>query len=72
VPNFHIQEQVDQCLGEGLLVEPWQVKGGYVDLPQRPGLGLEIDPAILADNMPYREELGGEFYYDDDGAVADW
>lgn len=72
VPNFLIQEQIDQGLGEGILVEPWQVRDGYIDLPQRPGLGLEIDPAVLKRATDYTEELGGAFFYDSDGSVADW
>lgn len=72
VPNFLIQEQVDACLGDGLLREEWQVKDGFIDLPQRPGLGFEIDEAEVRRQVAYQEELGGEFYYDSDGAVADW
>lgn len=72
VPNFFIQEQVDQGLGEGMLVEPWRVRDGYIDLPTRPGLGIEIDEAFLKNTVTYTEELGGEHYYESDGAVADW
>jgi galactonate dehydratase len=72
VPNFLIQEQIDQGLGEGILCEPWQVVDGYIALPTRPGLGLEIDASILQQECAYTEELGGEFYYDSDGSVADW
>jgi galactonate dehydratase len=72
VPNFLIQEQIDQGLGEGLLVEPWQVVDGYVALPTRPGLGIEVDPQALEETCAYSEELGGEFYDPSDGSVADW
>lgn len=72
VPNFLIQEQVDQGLGEGMLVEPWQVRDGHIELPTRPGLGIEIDEAFLKQQCEYTEELGGEHYYETDGAVADW
>ena len=43
VPNFLAQEQVDACLGDGLLKENWQVKDGHIELPTKPGLGFEID-----------------------------
>src|ERR687883_711663 len=33
VPNFLIQEQVDDGLGAGLLRQAWQVKDGHIDLP---------------------------------------
>jgi galactonate dehydratase len=73
VPNFLIQEQVDRCLGDGLLREDWQVEDGYVPLPTKPGLGFEIDEQEAERNLEiYEEELGGEFYYESDGSVADW
>jgi len=59
VPNFFIQEQVDPALGEGMLVEPWRVRDGHIELPTRPGLGIEIDEAFLQQQCAYTEELGG-------------
>jgi galactonate dehydratase len=72
VPNFLIQEQIDQGLGAGLLREAWQVRDGFIELPTKPGLGIEIDERALQEQCAYTEELGGEFYYDSDGSVADW
>ncbi|HAA77736.1 TPA: galactonate dehydratase [Candidatus Latescibacteria bacterium] len=73
VPNFLIQEQVDVGLGEGLLKEPWVVKDGHIDLPTKPGLGFEIDEKEAEQDCGIcEEELGGEFYYENDGSVADW
>lgn len=73
VPNFLVQEQIDQGLGAGLLREDWQVKDGYIDLPVKPGLGFEIEEKEAEQDCgDYREELGGEFYYESDGSVADW
>jgi len=72
VPNFLAQEQIDQGLGGGLLVEPWQVVDGHIELPTRPGLGFEIDERALQEQCEYEEELGGEYYYESDGSVADW
>lgn len=72
VPNFLIQEQVDACLGDDLLQEPWQVVNGHIELPTRPGLGFEINDEEAVKNFNYAEELGGEFRYGSDGSVADW
>ena len=72
VPNFLVQEQVDVGLGEGLLVEPWQVVDGHVELPTKPGLGFELIESEVEKTMEYSEELGGELYYENDGSVADW
>ena len=73
VPNFLAQEQVDACLGVGLLKAPWEVTNGHIELPSRPGLGFEIDEeAAETDCGIYEEELGGEHFYESDGSVADW
>ncbi len=72
VPNFLVQEQVDQSLGAGLLKRDWEVRDGHIELPQGPGLGFEIDAQAAEKNIAYQEELGGEFYHETDGSVADW
>lgn len=71
-PNFLVQEQVDACLGNGLLETDWVVAGGHVLLPTRPGLGFVINEREAEQNTAYREELGGEFYHPADGSVVDW
>lgn len=73
VPNFLAQEQIDQGLGGGLFVDDWVVRDGHIDLPTKPGLGFEIDEqAAQVTRTEYSEELGGEYYYETDGSVADW
>ena len=72
VPNFLIQEQIDQGLGAGLLTEALRVVDGHIELPTGPGLGIEIDEEAVTQECVYTEELGGEHYYETDGSVADW
>lgn len=72
VPNFLAQEQIDQGLGRELFVEPWQVVNGHIELPTKPGLGFEMNEDALKNTAEYREELGGEHFYETDGSVADW
>jgi galactonate dehydratase len=71
-PNFLAQEQIDAGLGDGLLTEPWEVVDGHIELPTKPGLGIDIVEDELADEPRYEEELGGEYFYETDGSVADW
>jgi galactonate dehydratase len=47
----------------------YEVKGSYVDLPTRPGLGLELDEAVAAKH-PYRPDLRTMWVWPD-GSVAD-
>lgn len=72
VPNFLVQEQVDEGLGEGLLAAPWQVVDGHIALPTQPGLGFDLIEAEAEKTIEYTEELGGEYCYENDGSVADW
>ena len=72
MPNFLVQEQIDQGLGGGILQEDWQVTDGHIELPTRPGLGFEINEEAVVRQCEYREELGGEFLHTADGSVADW
>ncbi len=72
IPNFLIQEQIDQSLGEGILQRPWEVEDGYIALPAAPGLGLALAEEAVQRQVPYAEELGGVYLHADDGSVADW
>jgi len=70
IPNFIAQEQV--FLGEGFLKEPFVLKDGYIDLPTKPGLGIELDEAGVA-ALSYSGDHQMPFaVHDDDGSVADW
>ena len=69
IPNFLCQEQVS--LGEGYLKQPFVLRQGYLDLPTRPGLGIELDEAALADKIGH-DWKNRELFDADDGAVVDW
>lgn len=72
IPNFLIQESVGPDWLVDVVEEPWKIKDGYIDLPTQPGLGFTINEAEIQKRHDYTEELGGEFYYEGDGSVADW
>jgi len=62
VPNFVFQEHV--TLGQGYLKELFIPVDGYLPIPDRPGLGVELDnDAIFRPQAPLHPE---------DGTVVDW
>ena len=69
IPNFMCQEQVS--LGEGYLKTPFVVKDGYVDLPLKPGLGIELDETAMADKIGH-DWTNPQTYDEEDGSVVDW
>jgi len=69
IPNFLAQEHV--TLGEGYLKEPFRVVDGYLPLPDKPGLGIELDEEALADKIGH-DWRNPERYHPDDGAAIDW
>jgi len=55
IPNFLIGEMfltVDEA-SRDIAVEPFEVKNGYIELPTKPGLGIDIDMDKLAER-PYK------------------
>ena len=69
IPNFLCQEQVS--LGEGYLKEPFQLVEGYVNIPTKPGLGIDLDDNLMADKINH-DWRNPESYHPDDGSVVDW
>jgi galactonate dehydratase len=63
--------QEHRSLGEGYLKVPFVVQRGYVELPTRPGLGIELDDQALADKIGHTWR-NPESYDEDDGSVTDW
>ena len=72
VPNFLIQEQIGPTHLFDVLSAAWEVEDGHIVVPDKPGLGFEVDERQVAVQSQYEEELGGEHYYENDGSVADW
>jgi galactonate dehydratase len=69
IPNFLCQEQV--TLGEGYLKEPFKVENGYVAIPTKPGLGIELDEDQVAAKRDH-DWMNRETYDLNDGSVVDW
>jgi galactonate dehydratase len=69
IPNFLVQEHVTR--GEGYLKEPFQIVNGYIDLPTKPGLGIELDEEAMADKYDDGSWETPRLWHAD-GSVADW
>jgi galactonate dehydratase len=69
IPNFLAQEHT--TLGEGYLKEPFTFKDGYVELPTKPGLGIELDEDAMEDKIDH-DWRNRETYDAFDGSVVDW
>jgi galactonate dehydratase len=71
-PNFIIQEAIraDVPWRDEVVRNPVEVVRGHVALPDRPGLGIEVDEAAAAKH-PFAQEVLMQTYHGD-GSVADW
>jgi galactonate dehydratase len=69
-PNFLCQEQVS--MGEGYLKEPFVVKNGYIELPTKPGLGIELDEEALKDKIDDGSWDTPRLFHKDDGSFGEW
>jgi galactonate dehydratase len=70
IPNFLVQEQVS--LGEGYLKKPFKLEAdGTVLVPTGPGLGIELDEALMKDKLGH-DWRNPETYHFRDGSVVDW
>ncbi|MSP11622.1 MAG: galactonate dehydratase [Chloroflexi bacterium] len=71
-PNWLIQEAItnDVPWRNEVLEHPIEVKDGYVDIPVRPGLGIDVNEKAAA-KYPFKAEAV-QRYFHADGAVADW
>ncbi|MGG1553974.1 galactonate dehydratase [Paenibacillus ferrarius] len=74
-PNFLIQEHptLDEKwdLGVGFLKKPFVIEDGYIDLPEGPGLGIEVNEDFLREQR-YSGDWETPRYYYEDGALAEW
>jgi galactonate dehydratase len=70
LPNFVILEYAqNQPWRDQVVVEPLEIVDGFVALPEKPGLGIELDHAAIA-KLPYEpRDYRGAFW--PDGGVAD-
>jgi galactonate dehydratase len=71
IPNFLILEYVRQePYRDQVMRDAWVVENGQLTVPDRPGLGVELDEEVIAAN-PYRPRSGKSKAFAADGSVAD-
>lgn len=70
IPNFLCQEQVST--GEGYIKHPFEIKNGYIDIPKKPGLGIELDEEAIKGKLYDGGWDTPRWYYKDDGSFAEW
>ncbi len=71
IPNFLILEYVRQePYREQTMREAWTVEAGHLTVPDRPGLGVELDEDALL-SSPYRPRNPHRNAFAADGSVAD-
>ena len=75
IPNFLVQEHPGNPdlsdLGVGYIKTPFEIKDGYISVPNGPGLGIELDEEALKDKI-YDGNWSTPRIYHEDGSNADW
>lgn len=71
-PNWFIQESIanDVPWRNDVVINPVMVENGFVAIPDRPGLGIDINE-VEAAKYPFKPEAM-QRYFHPDGSVADW
>lgn len=69
IPNFLAQEMV--TFGDNYLKEPFVVNNGYIELSDKPGLGIEVDENKLQEQL-YDGSWETPLLHHNDGSVAYW
>ena len=71
IPNFVTQEYTknDEAPHQAVFKTCYQREGGYIALPEAPGLGVELDEALV-EKTPYKPMTSGHTPLRTDGSVA--
>jgi galactonate dehydratase len=71
IPNFVTQEYTkgDESEGHAVFKTSYKREGGYIPIPQAPGLGVELDEALIG-KMPFVPMNNATTLMREDGSVA--
>lgn len=76
IPNFLVQEHPTMPdghdLGNVLFEEPFKIVNGYIEVPQKPGLGFEINEDAVKELAYSGDYVCPIEYHEDDNSLADW
>ena len=74
-PNFLVQEHPGNPdksdLGVGFIKDPFVIKNGYIDVPTKPGLGIELDEDAIKEKIYDGNWTTPQLRFED-GSIADW
>ena len=72
IPNFVLQEYTGDDIPpkRDMVIEPLKLEGGYLRLPETPGVGVELSEAVLSGEHCEEREIETHLRYD--GSVADY
>jgi galactonate dehydratase len=71
IPNFVTQEYTlrDESSAHAVFKTSYQREGGYIPIPQAPGLGVELDEALI-EKTPFKPMNNADTLLRKDGSVA--
>lgn len=76
IPNFTAQEHPTMAdgsdLGVGILKQPFEIKNGYIDVPTKPGLGIEVDEELVKEKSYDGKWMNPLLYHEDENSLAEW
>lgn len=65
IPNYYVKEANAHKDAQSSLVDrPFEVRDGYREVPDRPGIGVEIDEDAVKDHPFKGREIAGNFWTD--------
>ena len=72
IPNFALQEYTGEDVPpkSTILKQPLVREGGYLLVPNRPGIGVELDKDVVREYPPVAKVIATPLH--EDGSVADW
>ena len=76
ISNFTAQEHPTHeeklDLGVGLLKNPFVIKDGYIEVPEGPGLGIDVDEYAVKELKYNGDWANPVLYFEDDHSMGEW